>query len=523
MSHRRGDVRTRRPVCKYGAGCLRKNPQHFIDFAHPGRGDDGGPRATMPPSAPPTHTTFHVPPASAPPSHVPAATAPPAPPVASLPRAPRVAPLSQSVAPVAGGRRCKFGCGRPVNQDKGRVYNTCCRRCAVCQGGGEHDEGCAGGASKRAVDKDVGPATSVGADPEAAALLAIDYGLELWRRAKHCESVGDAASARELLADSTEQLKGARSRLPAGSKLKQLCDSVLRAFQSAGNKDGERPLGTLEEEVDAELEQLVVELERILAVARDPGSVSPSTALAAICKYGCGRPVKTGRSGGRSFDTCCRTCARCSGAGSHDADCTGGSIASTSALVPATMEVGVTSDALEPGGSGPSGDSAGASDGPAVEALRALGLDDTWPTELTMREIRRRYMREALASHPDKGPAEEKSWRTNRFREVSEAYAALELHMAMLERGRDPSSVPSSSCDSPAGPAAAALEGGQLALEAGQPALGLGFAVATDRAPRKPVEVETTAPDPPHSGARSASGVPWPFASCLRVCRTSKT
>ena len=26
-----------KPVCKYGTACYRKNPQHFIDFAHPWR------------------------------------------------------------------------------------------------------------------------------------------------------------------------------------------------------------------------------------------------------------------------------------------------------------------------------------------------------------------------------------------------------------------------------------------------------------------------------------------------------
>eukprot|EP00658_Telonema_sp_P-2_P049060 TRINITY_DN37303_c0_g1_i1.p2 TRINITY_DN37303_c0_g1~~TRINITY_DN37303_c0_g1_i1.p2 ORF type:complete len:106 (+),score=18.94 TRINITY_DN37303_c0_g1_i1:148-465(+) len=26
-----------KPICKYGTGCYRKNPQHFVDFAHPWR------------------------------------------------------------------------------------------------------------------------------------------------------------------------------------------------------------------------------------------------------------------------------------------------------------------------------------------------------------------------------------------------------------------------------------------------------------------------------------------------------
>ena len=45
-----------RPVCKYGASCYRKNPDHFKQFSHPGRekaqqGDGGGGRDTAPSAA----------------------------------------------------------------------------------------------------------------------------------------------------------------------------------------------------------------------------------------------------------------------------------------------------------------------------------------------------------------------------------------------------------------------------------------------------------------------------------------
>eukprot|EP00747_Dinoflagellata_sp_TGD_P137392 gnl/TRDRNA2_/TRDRNA2_175677_c2_seq3.p1 gnl/TRDRNA2_/TRDRNA2_175677_c2~~gnl/TRDRNA2_/TRDRNA2_175677_c2_seq3.p1 ORF type:complete len:281 (-),score=86.14 gnl/TRDRNA2_/TRDRNA2_175677_c2_seq3:16-858(-) len=39
---------------------------------------------------------------------------------------------------------CKFGCGRAVNLDPAKAYVTCCRRCGVCKGSGEHDPDCAG-------------------------------------------------------------------------------------------------------------------------------------------------------------------------------------------------------------------------------------------------------------------------------------------------------------------------------------------------------------------------------------------
>jgi len=86
------------------------------------------------------------------------------------------------------------------------------------------------------------------------------------------------------------------------------------------------------------------------------------------------------------------------------------------------------SEALETAGSGSSSRAGAAGSGgkgwgeaPAQASLRVLGLDDAWPTELTLREIRRRYMREALACHPDKGTPQEKDWRTVKFQEISDA------------------------------------------------------------------------------------------------------
>jgi len=49
-----------RPVCKYGASCYRKNPDHLKQFSHPGReivqqgGDSGVGRDTTPSAAPGT-------------------------------------------------------------------------------------------------------------------------------------------------------------------------------------------------------------------------------------------------------------------------------------------------------------------------------------------------------------------------------------------------------------------------------------------------------------------------------------
>merc|ERR1712241_1324265 len=94
------------------------------------------------------------------------------------------------------------------------------------------------------------------------------------------------------------------------------------------NVQGPEPsLEGLEEEIDAELDRLITELERTLATLLAERNSSRGghhgLALAALCKYGCGRTAKPGHSGGRTYDTCCRACAKGKGGGGHDADCTG--------------------------------------------------------------------------------------------------------------------------------------------------------------------------------------------------------
>mmetsp|Transcript_9572 Transcript_9572/g.29602 ORF Transcript_9572/g.29602 Transcript_9572/m.29602 type:complete len:492 (+) Transcript_9572:61-1536(+) len=397
-----------RPVCKYGDKCFRRHPQHFLDFSHPDR------------------------------------SARPPPPATSLRPAPTASSSGRDRGPTS---RCKFGCGRLVKRDRRRVYNTCCRQCALCQGAGEHDEQCAGGrAVRNHAASSSAHATSKGsAEAEAEALMAIDHALELRRSGKELEAAGRVSEARVLFADSTEKLQSARARVPPDGKLAQLLDSILAAIhQSEGatssadaynNVPEETSLGSLEEEVDAELDRLVSELERTLSELMSRRSAVGGSALAALCKFGCGRTANPGRLGDRPFDTCCRACGRCRGAGSHDAGCTGGPGATTDALVPASTELAQSSEALEPyTGKCDGGGAESRSCGSAQEALRLLGLSDEWPTELTMREIRRRYMRECLATHPDKGPPEEQEERTRRFQELSTAYAKLEVAMAVLER-----------------------------------------------------------------------------------------
>eukprot|EP00747_Dinoflagellata_sp_TGD_P194126 gnl/TRDRNA2_/TRDRNA2_61185_c0_seq1.p1 gnl/TRDRNA2_/TRDRNA2_61185_c0~~gnl/TRDRNA2_/TRDRNA2_61185_c0_seq1.p1 ORF type:complete len:376 (+),score=85.83 gnl/TRDRNA2_/TRDRNA2_61185_c0_seq1:23-1129(+) len=220
-------------------------------------------------------------------------------------------------------------------------------------------------------------------------------------------------------------------------------------------------------------------------VAAGNSTPSSSTALAKPCKYGCGRVAATDPEGKRVFDTCCRTCAMCKGAGSHDAKCTGGSVASTTALAPIGTELAVIEESVEAytGEAGSGSDAASAPD--AQAALRSLGLDDAWPTELTMKEIRRRYMREALTCHPDKGPENEKESRTLRFQELAAAYALLEVTMAVLERSH------TGEQDAPGGPGAAGPAGssaaapsGTLPIEAGQAALPASGAPAQSAAGR---------------------------------------
>eukprot|EP00930_Biecheleria_cincta_P000880 TRINITY_DN102073_c0_g1_i1.p1 TRINITY_DN102073_c0_g1~~TRINITY_DN102073_c0_g1_i1.p1 ORF type:complete len:524 (-),score=106.85 TRINITY_DN102073_c0_g1_i1:49-1578(-) len=372
--------RTTKPVCRYGSACARKNPRHFLDFAHAASGSSS--------------------------SSTPAAAATPK----SLPMA---RPRTEGAAP----KRCKFGCGRPPNRTGSKVFNTCCRQCGICQGAGDHDESCAGGRAARPKTSSVG-----GSRPsEAAAFITADLALELRRRAHACQAAGDSEAAESLFADSLEGLQAAKAKAPAGGTAAKLIERVLYALDTkSGDAESNR---VFETEVDLELERLIAELDAATSAAK---AAKSGTSVVALCKFGCKRHVNAGLTKeGKPFDTCCRTCASSRGAGSHDASCTGGSVASTSEIALIQTEV----SAYTGDGSMPVRE-----DKEAVRAaLRALGLNDEWPPALTSREVRRRYMREALACHPDKGPAEEFETRTARFQEVSAAYALLEVEFAYLE------------------------------------------------------------------------------------------
>ncbi|CAE8704118.1 unnamed protein product, partial [Polarella glacialis] len=342
------------------------------------------------------------------------------------------------------------------------VYDTCCRLCGVCQGSGRHDACCAGGATE---DKAAGSSSAAEeAEGEAAALLAADYALELRRRAFDFQLQGDSAGAKQLLADSGEQLELAKSRVPRGSKLAGILEAAVHAWRRAegltnDNDSNECVEDGFEERVDQELERLVAELEKVLqetaptAARRMPDSgtgrgssaiVAASTALVPHCRFGCGRVANTSKRG--AFDTCCRACAMSQGVGGHDSGCTGAATSEpTDALVPISTDLVPLSSAVEARAEGHAGGAEGAHrpeqpalGSPAQQALRLLALDDEWPTSLTTREIRRRFMREALGCHPDKGPPEEKAWRTTKFQELSDAYSTLEVQMAILERIRGP-------------------------------------------------------------------------------------
>lgn len=386
-----------RPLCKYGAFCARKNPQHFFDFAHP----DSPPLAARRREAESGDFT---------------------------PVARPAAPMSFRPA-VRGeaGRRCKFGCARPVSRDELRVYDTCCRACGVCQGGGDHDASCVGGAATSVaseasmlVTAAAGHVEQAFKDAEAQAIMTVDLALELRRRAKSLEAGGFVDRARVLQADSVEQMHRARAMMHPGSKLLALLDSVLSMWSRADGPDPFSPRMTssmageaLEEEVDTELERLVTELETTLEeIVRPSPGVTPDAALQAYTQLvpavetflappGAALPMAPDAQG--AYDT-----SRATG------------------RLPGEADQGTPSSPSR-GGLGSH---------PAQFALRSLGLDDAWPTELTRGEIRRRYMREALRSHPDKGPAEEKSWRTSKFQAMSDAYSTMEVYIAVLERMR---------------------------------------------------------------------------------------
>lgn len=281
--------------------------------------------------------------------------------------------------------------------------------------------------------------------------MTADLALELRRRAHACEAAGDAEAAESLFVDSLEGLQAAKAKAPAGGTAAKLIERVLTALETkSGDAETNR---VFEEEVDLELEKLIAELDAATSAAKAAQKTSSSSSVVALCKFGCKRTVNPGLTrDGKPFDTCCRTCASCKGAGSHDATCTGGSVASTSdiALVTTTL------DAYTGDGSMPAKPD---KDSPVRAALRVLGLNDDWPSALTSREVRRRYMREAMACHPDKGTAEELESRTKRFQEVSAAYALLEVEFAYLE---DPTAAGTSATHSSKG-GYAELEGGYSA------------------------------------------------------------
>merc|ERR1712113_396977 len=109
----------------------------------------------------------------------------------------------------------------------------------------------------------------------------------------------------------------------------------------------------------------------------------PKFAVTGTCKFGCGRPVApaTGTGATRKFyDTCCRACAKSKGAGKHEEHCS----EMPTCIIPACAEIVPASTAIESHDGKTAGASAGGSsvdDGPS-RALRVLGLDDTWPSEL---------------------------------------------------------------------------------------------------------------------------------------------
>eukprot|EP00931_Biecheleriopsis_adriatica_P034786 TRINITY_DN20073_c0_g1_i1.p1 TRINITY_DN20073_c0_g1~~TRINITY_DN20073_c0_g1_i1.p1 ORF type:complete len:623 (+),score=112.46 TRINITY_DN20073_c0_g1_i1:57-1871(+) len=446
MLHGQGTLQ--RPVCKYGAQCFRKNPQHLRDFAHPPEGRPIFSEAVRRQREPA--------------------------PLLSKASKQQRAFHSEGRSQAARGRHCKFGCGRPVNADAHRIYDTCCRRCALCQGGGEHEPGCLGAAAAESVQAPVSKGS------EAAALMAVDCALELRQRARSFERHGDHAAAQQLLRDSAEQLERARvmlsewkamgSRSSSGSgnaKLTQLLDDILMAWRQSDSAASSNAWFEKAEpwagKVDEELDRLIEQLEGCLqgraspavprqlptetmdnrGYTRDARALPTATvSLAKLCRFGCGRACNAGPAkGGGDFTTCCRTCAIQKGSGKHDPDCDAAQAASNLELAPACADLVPASAAIH-GFRHPSSDEQAPPPPPAPFALpaqlalRVLSLDDEWPTSLTLREIRRRYMCKALACHPDKGPPAEKAWRTESFQALSDAYATLEAQMAVLERIR---------------------------------------------------------------------------------------
>eukprot|EP00928_Gymnodinium_smaydae_P054825 TRINITY_DN38529_c0_g1_i1.p1 TRINITY_DN38529_c0_g1~~TRINITY_DN38529_c0_g1_i1.p1 ORF type:complete len:460 (-),score=52.71 TRINITY_DN38529_c0_g1_i1:161-1540(-) len=365
--------------------------------------------------------------------------------------------------PVDRPKRCKLGCGRLANHDQQKVHDACCRACAMCQGAGDHDSGCSGGAT---LDTNAFSTVSASEDAETLAVMTVDHALEMRRRAKEADSVGDTVRARALLADSTEQLERAQRQISPGSPLAPLLDSaIMETWQRVHAGPDDSSVGPLELEIDAELDRVVATLEDgMMAV------------LGGVTSHAAAEAVEVQQS-------------LCATSTAHGAEI----VAACSELATFDQSVCGSSD-VRNGGAGGHVDGDGrkgrspASSGshPAQAALRALRLDDEWPTELTRGEIRRRYMREALQSHPDKGPATEKAWRTKRFQEISDAYSTMELYISLLERMRGGVSAGETEEDTLASRVsdereAAPLDGSLLELGSGYQALAAPGEDAYDR------------------------------------------
>lgn len=368
-------------------------------------------------------------------------------------------PLAGAFAPPPR-RRCKFGCGRAAHASAVRSFDTCCRRCGLCQGGGDHDASCAGGHAQASFAATAPSSPSGGGRSEAAALVTADLALELRRRAQACEQAGDAEGARSLWADSLDGLRAAADKAPPGGTAARLLERLLLAAEAAphGGRQEEETNATFECEVDAELERLLAQLDAVAAASKEAGGgavgVAAAGAVAMLCKFGCKHLVAPGLAkDGRPYQTCCRSCAFAKGGGAHDASCSG-----WAAAVPETRELALASDAVE----AYTGDAEIPQDrgsAAARAALRELGLDDEWPTSLTLREVRRRYMREALRCHPDKGCDEERLERTERFQRLSAAFSILELQLSLVEEGPLPPAAGNEAAFRGTGVGAAALAG----------------------------------------------------------------
>jgi len=268
-------------------------------------------------------------------------------------------------------------------------------------------------------------------DVQVAAVMAVDRALELRRRAKIFEVANDVARADVLLKDGASQLERACAKLPHGSRIAVLSKSVLAAWHTSDFSQ-EQNVHMLEKLIAAEVDRLIGELGsahrkglgRAESAADDAESAVQARAdlmsdLAVISPPSSPTKSKfselvpmppssgsaTGGSSERKFD---------------------GEAGNASGSKP-----GSARKPRKPGRN-----NRDSSSHPAQAALRVLHLDDEWPTDLTMGEIRRRYMREALQSHPDKGPPSEKGWRTTRFQDISNAYTTLETYIPALERLR---------------------------------------------------------------------------------------